>query len=207
MSEFILKNIEITLDPSSIDKAIETVEKLKSDLGSALKRICETLAEQGVEFARANIVVLGAVTTGALMNSVAYHREGEVWYVTAGDKSTEIESREGYSVTNYAVFVEYGTGLVSARDMHPTYIVKDNSARTFGNQRMHYNLNKHYFLSQKNHGAKGWVYKTGVPGDKSSGHFYTTAGRPARPFMYNTMKDLQREAELNGGRLIAQYIP
>lgn len=205
MSEFILKNVEITLDPASIEKAIETVEKLKTDLGSALKRVCEQLAKSGAEMARANIILLGAVgESGNLLGSVKYFPEGEVWYISAGDKSTEIDQdgngpRSGYTVTNYAVFVEYGTGAVTEKQMHPTYINPVNPTATAFSRKLHYDRHKNMVKRGKGL-VSGWVYKKG-------NRFYTAHAMPARPFMYTTMNELRQEAERVGGYLVAQYIP
>lgn len=206
MSEFILKNIEITLDPASIDRAIAIVEKLKSDLGGALKMLCERLANIGVEVARANIIILGAVgETGNLLRSVQCSHEGEVWYVSAGDKSTGIDQdgngpRSGYTVTNYAVFVEYGTGAVTESQIHPSYVDPHNVLRSRLALKLHYNRNKNEVKKGKKF-VSGWVFKKG-------NRFYTMhGGMPARPFMYNTMNELRQEAERIGGYLIAQYIP
>lgn len=205
MSEFILKNIEFTLDPASIERAIELVERLKTDLSGALKRVCETLAQRGVEMAKANIIILGAVgETGNLLNSVKYFPEGEVWYISAGDKSTEIDQdsegqRSGYKVTNYAVFVEYGTGAVTEKQMHPTYIDPRNPMMTALRKKLNYDRN-HNKVRKGKREVSGWVYKKG-------NRFYTAHGMPARPFMYNTMLELQQEAQLIGGRMVAEYIP
>lgn len=203
MSEIVLKNIQMTLDPASIEKAIREVELLRGSLKPALDAFCDWLASYGEEVAVANIVQLGAVSTGALMNSVKSGREGDVWFVSAGDENTEIETRDGYSITNYALFVEYGTGMIKASEIHPSYRL--NKMAEEYNRKRNYNINKHTPRNGKFE-VNGWVFKTGEAGNKDSGHFYTTQGQPARPFMYNTLLDLRREAELVGGKMVAQYI-
>lgn len=63
----------------------------------------------------------------------------------------------------YAVYVEYGTGIVGKENkQHPT-------AGEDG-----------WIYDVKNHKYKGWIYK----GSDSKTHW--TAGQPSRPFMYNT---------------------
>ena len=53
----------------------------------------------------------------------------------------------------------------------------------------------------KRHGEP-WTYF-----NENDGKWYTTYGMPARPFMYNTIRIIQDEAETHGGKLIAEYIP
>lgn len=60
--------------------------------------------------------------------------------------------------SEYALYVEYGTGIVGSESPHPNPI----SA---------YDIN--------NHGEKGWIYP-------KNGGFYWTKGQPAKPFMYET---------------------
>ena len=196
MSEIVLRNIVMTLDPDSIEKAIKQVESLQNSLKPALDRLCEYFATWGVDIAKANLIQYGAVGhTMTLYNSIEAKQEGDgVWLVNAN--------------ADYAAYVEFGTGLVGESGVHPMFMdvasgvkVRDETPRQRKNRLgalrktltyQKYDLNKH--------GKEGWVF----PKD---GKFYTTYGQPAKPFMYNTYKELVREAELNGGRLIAQYIP
>lgn len=53
----------------------------------------------------------------------------------------------------------------------------------------------------KRHGEP-WTYF-----NENDGRWHTTYGMPARPFMYNTLRIIQNEAETNGARVIAEYIP
>ena len=72
--------------------------------------------------------------------------------------------------TTYAVFVEYGTGVVGASNPHPA---PDN---------WRYDVNSH--------GEKGWVYKS-----ERDGKFHWTKGMPSRPFMYDTIRELERNLD------------
>ena len=94
-----------------------------------------------------------------------------------------LSEHEGVVTTDvaYALFVEYGTGAVGAIQSHP----EPNG----------------YVYDKNGHGLDGWVYRG------SDGQFHWTAGMAARPFMYNTMRDLEEEAERIGGQVIAEYIP
>lgn len=68
--------------------------------------------------------------------------------------------------SGHAAYVEFGTGIVGASSPHPT-------------MPWIYDINAHM--------DKGWVYF-------KNDRFYWTAGQPARPFMYNTAKQLAEEA-------------
>lgn len=47
----------------------------------------------------------------------------------------------------------------------------------------------------------GWTYF-----NERTGRFTFTRGMSARPFMTNTLRDLEEEAEANGGRIVAEYL-
>ena len=51
------------------------------------------------------------------------------------------------------------------------------------------------------HGWEGWTYLN--PND---GKWHHTVGMPARPFMHNTLVDLEEEARSVGGRIVAEYL-
>lgn len=69
----------------------------------------------------------------------------------------------------YACYVEYGTGVVGQSNPHPEP------------RGWEYDIH--------GHGTKGWVYFSERDND-----FHWTTGVPSRPFMYNTMRHLERLA-------------
>lgn len=167
----ILKDIHMTLDPASIELAIQAVEDLKNDLGKAMTHLIEVLTEQGVEFAKMELVMFPrpAVDTGALHDSIS---------------GAMLNDKEGVVTTGimYAAFVEYGTGLIGEKLPHP-----DPEGWSY---------------DVHGHGVDGWVYRS-----STDGKFHWTLGYEARPFMFNTLLDLEEFAEQNGGQIIAEYIP
>jgi hypothetical protein len=68
----------------------------------------------------------------------------------------------------YAVYVEFGTGVVGKQSPHPNP------------EGWQYDVN--------DHGDEGWVYY-----DDESGKFRWTKGFKSRPFMYNTARQLEKE--------------
>lgn len=169
----VLKNINMTLDPDSIEAAIKEVELIEGKLKPAMQCLLDYLGEKGVEIARAELIFFDdpAYMTGALSESMKYEHEGDEVQVIAGSGLTD-----GNGAQSYAVYVEYGTGI--------------------------------YGADINNHGFEGWWYpapwgtRTGTKGDKLA----WTNGMPPRPFMANTLHDLEEEARVNGGRIVAEYI-
>ena len=126
-----LKTIELDLfKRGSIGKAIQAVAKFEKELTEGLYGLCETLLDDGVLVAKAEVISLGAVDTGELADSI---ERG------AFDKSS------GFGIIRatayYAIFVEYGTGYVGANGpAHPW-------AGEIG-----------WEADQTGHGQKGWLY-------------------------------------------------
>jgi hypothetical protein len=181
----ILKNINMTLDKKSIKSAMKQLDDFEKILKPAMINLIERLAEKGVEIARAELIFFDdpAYMTGALSESVNYRMVGEDGLVTAGEG---LDSKYG----SYAMFVEYGTGIVGKENHHPEY-------EEAGYE---YDLNNH------DHG--GWWYPAawGFLEADDGQMLAWTDGMPARPFMYNTLQDLAIEAETMGGKIIAEYI-
>ena len=80
--------------------------------------------------------------------------------------------RAGIIKTNawHALFVEYGTGVVGKANQHP--------------------FPEGWAYDVNSHGEAGWVYKS-----DRDGKFHWTKGMPSRPFMYNTMRELERRLQ------------
>ena len=178
-----LKHIQMTLDPESIENAILEIENFEMHLKPAMLELIRQLAEKGVEVARAELVFFDdpAYRTGALSESVQYKLNSDNAVLTAGEG---LETEYG----SYAMFVEYGTGIVGASAPHPEANGYD------------YDVNSH--------GAHGWYYPApwGWVEAEDGTKLAWTQGMPSRPFMYNTMRDLEVEAKVAGGRIIAEYI-
>lgn len=92
-------------------------------------------------------------------------------------------NRIGYVRTDslYAVFVEFGTGIKGADNSHPV-------AEDVG-----------WAYDIHNHGEEGWVYIK-EPNDKR----YWTKGQESRPFMYQTLRWLEGEAERIGADILTR---
>lgn len=186
MGEYILKHIEMTLDESSIERAIREVEKFKKVLKPAMECLIRYLGEKGVEIARAELIFFDdpAYMFGDLSESIKYTNEEDRAVITAGEGlMTEYGS--------YAMFVEFGTGYEGENSPHhPLH----------GQVGWEHDVHDH-----KEH---GWWYPApwGTMEADDGTMLAWTKGMPARPFMYNTLQDLAVESEAAGCKVIAEYI-
>ena len=146
--------IKVRLD--EIDEAIRKIERFETSFRHKCEMLVKALTEEGVKIASVQVAQLDAIDTGELLNSIDGY----------------FDSKSGVGIikaeTPYAIYVEFGTGIVGSQSPHP----KPNGYK--------YDVN--------NHGDKGWVYY-----DDDSGTFRWTKGFKSRPFMYNTARELEKE--------------
>ena len=150
------KVISFSLDEKEIDRAIKEIKQYEQEFLRKCNLLVEKLTEYGAEVAKIQVASLGAFDTGELQNSIGgyYSPSTNVGIIEAG--------------AYYAVYVEFGTGVVGSQSPHPKP------------QGWQYDVNQH--------GDEGWVYY-----DDGSGKFRWTKGFKSRPFMYNTARQLEKE--------------
>lgn len=169
------KTISFSLDSASIDQAIREIEKYRDDLLNALNDLVRRLTEDGVRVASVNVQRLGALDTGELADS----------FIGIYNDSTHV----GILRTDcwYAVFVEYGTGVVGAGSPYTGPFMTGPVSVTNP-----YTGNSYTYSAydQNGHGDDGWWYIS-----ERDGHRHWTKGQPSRPFFYQTYMDLIRMAE------------
>lgn len=162
------KVIKMKLEPKSIDEAIRELRAYKEDLERRVQLLVKILTDNGANIARAKVVEMGAYDTGELLSSIESCVSGSVGFIRVN--------------AEFGIFVEFGTGIVGERDSHP-------AADAFN---WEYDIN--------DHGEEGWFY----PYNSSRKHKYKfnpetgqkqpwTAGREAKPFMYETALKLKDE--------------
>ena len=180
MSTKILRNIRIDLlDPRSIDAAIAEINQVRDDLRRMCESLVRKLTEEGIEIAKMQIASLDAVDTTDLLSSI-----GGVYFPS---------ERLGvvYSDCPYALFVEYGTGPVGEMNQHPEP----------GKIQWEYNVGSHIGPNMTHpEWGDGWLYL-----NTKDGQWHWTAGQPARPYMYNTLKWLEEMAEREGIHMMRGY--
>lgn len=150
-----MKKIKYTLSAESIDNAIREIEKYKAELNVKISELIQALTDYGVNVAKAQVIAMNAFYTGDLeANIVGYFSPSTgVGIIRAG--------------TPYAVYVEYGTGVIGRDSHHPN---PDG---------WEYDINAH--------GEDGWWYF-----NDRDGKVHWTKGMASRPFMYNTARELER---------------
>lgn len=168
MSYKILKTIDMSLDKASINRAIREIKMFRDELRKTCWELVQALTMEGAEIAKMQVTALEAVDTGELEQSI---------------KGLFFPSeRCGFVIAEapYAIFVEYGTGIVGSESAHP---------EAAGN----------YDYDVHDHGTAGWIYKS----DKD-GKYHWTAGYISRPFMYNTLRWLEEIAPDKASELFSQ---
>lgn len=158
MSYKVLKSIDMDLSTKSINQAIREIRSFRDELRRKCWELVETLTIEGAEIAKMQVTSMEAFDTGELEESI---------------KGMFFPSeRCGFVIAEapYAIFVEYGTGIVGENNPHP---------EADGN----------YDYDVHQHGESGWVYKNG-----KDGKYYWTKGFISRPFMYNTLRWLEEAA-------------
>ena len=152
------KVISFDLSVSWIDKAIQELNQFRNELTRKCNELIQQLTEYGKVFAKMEVLRLGAFDTGQLADKI--------------QGFFDASSRVGFIRADcwYAVYVEYGTGVVGASESHPEPAAG-------------------WIYDVNNHGQSGWVYF-----NEREGKVMRTKGQPSSPFMYNTFRELQRKA-------------
>lgn len=153
-----MPKFKINLNPREIDRLIKDIKQYKRELTEKVNLLIGELTDYGVEVAKAQVRELGAWYTGELESSIKgyFSPSVGVGIIKAG--------------APYAVYVEFGTGIVGKGQPHPS---PDD---------WRYDINEH--------GESGWWYFNDY-----TGHPQWTKGMPSRPFMYNTARELENACE------------
>lgn len=149
-----MPTIKLRLNSQSIAAAMDAVEAYRKKVAELAEALVKRLVEDGVEIARFNVTDMSAIDSGELFNSIHGEFKDQVGFVVAD--------------AGHAAFVEFGTGVVGARNTHPDVAIAG----------WRYDVNEH--------GELGWWY----PG--KDGKFHWTKGMPSRPYMYNAAKWLEQ---------------
>ena len=164
-------NITMTLDKSSIDDALKKLKKVQKHIEKSCEELVKSLVEYGIEVAKMEIAQLGAIDTGGLEESIrgVYFKDERCGVI--------------FSDVPYALYVEYGTGIVGEQEPHPEY------------QKINWEYDSH------GHGDTGWWYPAPfgwISFQDETGEdvkLAWTKGQPSKPFMYNTLRKLEEYIE------------
>jgi hypothetical protein len=150
MSEKISINV---FSRSSVENAKQLLMQKADKIDGGTRKAVEELTQKGCEYMRSIV----KVASGELAESISWE------YDEATNTGKILVG------SDYAIFVEYGTGIVGASSPHP----EPAPGWTYD-----YN----------SHGIKGWSFK-----DKN-GNWHTTKGQPASAFVYRTREYMKQQA-------------
>ena len=124
--------ISFSLSEKSINEAIKALDNYKKEFNRKCNELIKQLTDYGYEFAKFEVLRLGAFDTGELADSIHgyFDPDSHVGFIRA----------ECW----YAIYVEYGTGVVGAGSYG------DPSHPAAGEHGWYYDVN--------HHGENGWVY-------------------------------------------------
>lgn len=160
-----VKRIKFGLSTASVQRAINEINAYKKWTQERCDELALELAKRGTFLIRMKIAQYDAIDTGAMISAVTYpERLGPGLYRI----SLFVDNGNG---DNYALFVEYGTGLPGATSPHPE--ASDEGWR--------YGIGEQIINTQD--GRVGWVYP-------KNGSYRFTEGQPARPFWHEAAEEL-----------------
>lgn len=161
-----VKRIKFGLSTASVQRAIEELNAYKRWTQEKCDELALELAKRGTFLIRMKITGYDAIDTGALISAVSYPDQ-----IAPGKYRITLRVDNGRG-DNYALFVEYGTGVVGAASSHPQA----------GEMGWNYASGEKIFTTKD--GRIGWIYP------KKDGGFQFTEGQEARPFWYESAKEL-----------------
>lgn len=161
--------MRLTLNTKDIDKAIKEIQGRKRMLEWRIAEAQKKLSKLAVEIARKKCLAY-AKHNHELANSIkakTFYKDGKfVTQITAGAES--------------AAFFEFGTGIMGARDKHPTA------------NRRGWDYGPAWYTQADGkdmEGEYGWEPLVNEDGSV----YYFTVGQSAKPFMYETLQELRLE--------------
>lgn len=160
------KRISFGLSTKSVQRAIGELRAYKKWTQEKCDKLAFELAKRGTFLIRMKIAGYDAIDTGALIGAVSYPVQ-----IEPGKYRITLRVDNGRG-DNYALYVEYGTGIEGFEQKHPEA----------GDVGWKYGVGKHIFNTED--GRVGWIYPT------KDGSYRFTEGQPARPFWHDAAKEL-----------------
>lgn len=160
-----VKRIKFGLSTASVARAISELKAHKKWTQEKCDQLALELARRGTYLIRMKIAQYDAIDTGALISAVSYPER-----IGPGKYRIALRVDNGIG-DNYAVFVEYGTGVVGAASPHPKA----------GEMGWQYAVGEQIFTTRD--GKVGWIYP-------KEGIYRFTEGQPARPFWHEAAEEL-----------------
>ena len=158
-----MARIHFRLSAADLTRAIKELGDRKKWYQAKCDEVALRLAQIGAHLARIKIAEYDAIDTGKLISSVTAPQQIRpgVYRITCF-----ADNGKGH---NYAIDVEYGTGIIGHDRPHPE---ADDSLYARGTH-----------IIQRKDGEIGWFY----PKDNKR---HWTQGQPSRPFWHDTAEEL-----------------
>lgn len=160
------KQIKFDLSTTSVLRAIDELKAYKKWVQEKCDELALELAKRGTFLIRMKIAEFDAIDTGELISAVSYPEQ-----IAPGKYRITLRVDNGQG-DNYALFVEYGTGVVGASSPHPEA----------GEKGWSYAVGSKIFTTKD--GRVGWIYPT------DEGGFRFTEGQVSRPFWHEAAEEL-----------------
>jgi hypothetical protein len=165
----------VKLDPKSVADAITELQMYKESIERRAYLLVEALAKHGAYIAKAKVVDYDAMYSGELFNSIDGYMDGSVGIIRVD--------------SDYALFVEFGTGPRGKKNPHPN------------NEGVEYRDTPWY---TKADGKPMDLIYDWTPIETEDGNIiYLAYGQPAKPFMYETAQQLRAEIPQIARRIFA----
>lgn len=171
-----MKQYTLTLDRNSINQLIKDLTAYKNSLSAKCDLFVQKLAEIGVNEAKAQIVDFNAIDSGRLYESIETRKLG---------RQTKVHHEMlVVADTEYAVYVEMGTGIVGADAPYPGAIpviyAQGSTIHFVDEMEVADDPSKAPYLGQF-----GWFYY-------KNGKRHFTQGQWSKPFMWNASLEMHR---------------
>ena len=157
--------ITFDLSRGGVARAARELDKFIANFNRNVADFMNRAGALGVQIATVTISAYGAVDTGELADSIS---------CTEYDPSAHCVVV--YSKAPYAIYVEYGTGMVGAALPHP-------DIGGFPPP-----LSEYTGYDTNGHGEAGWTYVS-----DRDGKLHWTKGMISRPFMYHAYREVDRQ--------------
>lgn len=158
------KKIKFSLSTDSIEKAKQELIVYKQSINDKTQLAVQRLIDMGTEICRAKVIELDIPDTGYLLSKID------------GYYSPTLNAGFIYCDCDYAVFVEFGTGVKGKASPYTGQAMAQVGYQYMGGTT---------YVTTKD-GRIGWYY----PADDGTWKF--TEGMPSRPFMYETALELRQ---------------
>lgn len=175
-----LGTLEIDLTLSDLTAAIKKLDQLDKDIETALDATVQELAKQGEVSAKIHLYSGPRAADEPDYGDVA----ASIHYKLGTQKNVAYV----YADSDEAAYLEYGTGIAGAAMPHEGLQSGESTAPVLSYVTANGDTHLYTAYDTYRHGMEGWRFRG------RDGSIISTIGFPARAFMYNALRDLEKMA-------------